>query len=156
MERLGKEILKRKSEGRFPERVLQFGTGVLLRGLPDYFIEKANREGFFHGEVVVVKSTDSGSTDDFAQQDCLYTLYIKGIQQGEDVQEQWLISAISRVVSATSDWKSVLDLAKDPNIEIVISNTTEIGVVLDEQDDLSASPPRSFPGKLTAFLHERF
>ena len=25
-----------------PEKVLQFGTGVLLRGLPDYFIDKAN------------------------------------------------------------------------------------------------------------------
>ena len=23
-----------------PEKVLQFGTGVLLRGLPDYFIDK--------------------------------------------------------------------------------------------------------------------
>jgi tagaturonate reductase len=28
-----------------PEKVLQFGTGVLLRGLPDYFIDKANRQG---------------------------------------------------------------------------------------------------------------
>ena len=27
-----------------PEKVLQFGTGVLLRGLPDYFIDKANRQ----------------------------------------------------------------------------------------------------------------
>lgn len=26
-----------------PEKVLQFGTGVLLRGLPDYFVDKANR-----------------------------------------------------------------------------------------------------------------
>jgi len=27
-----------------PEKVLQFGTGVLLRGLPDYFIDKATRQ----------------------------------------------------------------------------------------------------------------
>lgn len=43
-----------------PEKVLQFGTGVLLRGLPDYFIDKANRQGIFNGRIVVVKSTDSG------------------------------------------------------------------------------------------------
>ena len=43
-----------------PEKVLQFGTGVLLRGLPDYFIDKANRNGIFNGRVVVVKSTDGG------------------------------------------------------------------------------------------------
>ena len=42
-----------------PEKVLQFGTGVLLRGLPDYFIDKANRQGIFNGRVVVVKSTDT-------------------------------------------------------------------------------------------------
>ena len=26
-----------------PEKVLQFGAGALLRGVPDYFIDKANR-----------------------------------------------------------------------------------------------------------------
>ena len=46
-----------------PEKVLQFGTGVLLRGLPDYFIDKANREGIFNGRIVVVKSTSSGDTN---------------------------------------------------------------------------------------------
>ena len=40
---------------QLPEKVLQFGTGVLLRGLPDYFIDKANRQGIFNGRVVVVK-----------------------------------------------------------------------------------------------------
>src|ERR1700760_4087701 len=63
-----------------PEKVLQFGTGVLLRGLPDYFIDKANREGIFNGRVIVIKSTDTGSTADFDQQDGLYTLYVKGIE----------------------------------------------------------------------------
>ena len=43
-----------------PEKVLQFGTGVLLRGLPDYFIDKANKQGIFNGRIVVVKSTDGG------------------------------------------------------------------------------------------------
>ena len=37
-----------------PEKVLQFGTGVLLRGLCDYFIDKANRQGIFNGRIVVV------------------------------------------------------------------------------------------------------
>ena len=63
-----------------PEKVLQFGTGVLLRGLPDYYIDKANRKGIFNGRVVVVKSTDKGSADEFDKQDGLYTLYIKGIE----------------------------------------------------------------------------
>ena len=36
---------------KLPEKILQFGTGVLLRGLPDYFIDKANRMGIFNGRI---------------------------------------------------------------------------------------------------------
>src|ERR1700689_5441005 len=59
-----------------PEKVLQFGTGVLLRGLPDYFIDKANRQGLFNGRIVVVKSTDGGDSAAFDKQDGLYTLCV--------------------------------------------------------------------------------
>ncbi len=153
MNLLNRQLVK---ERLYPEKVLQFGTGVLLRGLPDYFIEKANRTGLFGGSVVVVKSTASGGTDQFELQDNLYTLHIKGLEKGEDVQDALLVSAISRVIAATSNWKAILDTAKNPEVEIVISNTTEVGIVLDEQDDPFASPPVSFPGKLTAVLFERF
>lgn len=140
----------------YPEKVLQFGTGVLLRALPDYFIEKGNRAGLFGGSVVVVKSTASGGTDQFEQQDNLYTLHINGLEKGEDVQDVLLVSAISRVITAADNWMAVLEVARNPNVEIVISNTTEVGIFFDEQDDPLASPPLSFPGKLTAVLFERF
>ncbi|MGC4038117.1 MAG: hypothetical protein QM764_19300 [Chitinophagaceae bacterium] len=61
-----------------PEKVLQFGTGVLLRGLPDYFIDKANKQGVFNGRIVLIKSTSSGSADEFNKQDNLYTPMCKG------------------------------------------------------------------------------
>ena len=35
-----------------PEKVLQFGTGVLLRGLPDHFIDKANKQNIFLAAIV--------------------------------------------------------------------------------------------------------
>ncbi|WP_315817272.1 hypothetical protein [Paraflavitalea speifideaquila] len=66
-----------------PEKVLQFGTGVLLRGLPDYFIDKANKQGIFNGRVVIVKSTGNGATDAFAEQDGLYTQCVQGIEDGK-------------------------------------------------------------------------
>ena len=43
-----------EAQFHLPDKILQFGTGVLLRGLPDYFVEKANREGVFNGRIVVV------------------------------------------------------------------------------------------------------
>jgi tagaturonate reductase len=138
-----------------PEKVLQFGTGVLLRGLPDYLIDKANRQGVFNGRIVVVKSTDSGDSIAFDEQDGLYTLCVRGIENNQNIEENIICSAISRVLSAKSQWQSVLDCAQNPNLQIVISNTTEVGIQL-VQDDISATPPSSFPGKLLAFLYARF
>ena len=137
-----------------PEKVLQFGTGVLLRGLPDYFIDKANRQGVFNGRVVVVKSTDSDSTA-FDKQDGLYTLCVRGLDGGKTVEENIVNSSISRVLSAKDEWSEILQCAHNPNMQIIISNTTEVGIQL-VQDDIHRLPPVSFPGKLLAFLLERY
>lgn len=138
-----------------PEKVLQFGTGVLLRGLPDYFIDKANRQGIFNGRVVVVKSTDSGDTNAFDEQDGLYTLCIRGLSDGNKVEENIICSSISRVLSAKQQWADVLLCAHNPDIKIVISNTTEVGIQLTKESILQ-KPPVSFPAKLLAFLYERY
>jgi tagaturonate reductase len=138
-----------------PEKVLQFGTGVLLRGLQDYFIDKANRQGIFNGRVVVVKSTDAGNADAFGEQDNLFTHCVRGIDKGEPVEEFIINSSISRTISARTDWPAVLECARNPDLRVLLSNTTEIGIQLQE-DNVFGTPPVSFPGKLTAFLYERF
>lgn len=137
------------------EKVLQFGTGVLLRGLPDYFIDKANRSGLFNWRIVVVKSTRSGDASAFAEQDNLYTLCIRGVVAGETIRENRICSAISRVVSADKEWDEVLEFAKVPQLNCIISNTTEVGIQLVEES-IFQNPPQSFPGKLLAVLYERF
>lgn len=139
-----------------PEKVLQFGTGVLLRGLPDYFIDKANRQHIFNGRIVIVKSTASGGADAFDQQDGLYTLCVRGIENGQTIEENIIHSSVSRVLSAASQWDEILKCAANPDLQVIISNTTEVGIVLDADDDLHASPPRSFPAKLLAFLYRRY
>src|SRR6478735_5103090 len=90
-----------------PEKVLQFGTGVLLRGLPDYFIDKANRQGIFNGRIVVVKSTSGGDAAAFEKQDGLYTLCIRGLEDGKTVSKNIICSAISRVLSAKEEWEAI-------------------------------------------------
>lgn len=137
-----------------PEKVLQFGTGVLLRALPDYFIDKANKQGIFNGRVVVVKSTDSDSSA-FDRQDSLYTICVRGVESGKTVEENIINASISRVLGAKTEWKKILDCAHNPEMNIILSNTTEVGIQL-VQDDINAEPPVSFPGKLLAFLFERF
>lgn len=152
----GKPGLPEASLFSLPEKVLQFGTGVLLRGLPDYFIDKANKKGIFNGRVVVVKSTSQGGTDAFSQQDDLYTICVRGIDKGNKVDETVVNASISRVLSAADEWAAVLECAANPQLQVVISNTTEVGITLLANDDVNAAPPVSFPGKLLAFLQERF
>ncbi len=138
-----------------PEKVLQFGTGMLLRGLPDYFIDKANRQGIFNGRIVVVKSTSKGDAVDFEKQDGLYTICERGIVNGGKVEMDIISSSISRVLTAQNDWEQILECAHNPDLKIIISNTTEMGIQL-AKDDIRRHPPLSFPGKLLAFLHKRF
>lgn len=158
MDQLSKSWLEGSPESALlslPEKVLQFGTGALLRGLPDYFIDQANRQGIFNGRVVVVKSTDAGDAAAFDVQDNLYTLCIRGIENGRPVSENIISTAISRVLSANRQWQDVLACAANPLLEIVISNTTEVGIQL-VREDVHLSPPSSFPGKLLAFLLARY
>lgn len=137
-----------------PEKVLQFGTGVLLRALPDYFIDKANKQGIFNGRVVVVKSTDSDSSG-YDRQDGLYTVCVRGVENGKSIEEDIINASVSRVLAAKTEWDKILACAHNPDLGIIISNTTEVGIRL-ENDDITAAPPLSFPGKLLAFLFERY
>jgi len=148
-------ILPTDEQLNYPEKVLQFGTGVLLRGLPDQYISEANRAGKFCGRVVVVKSTQNGTTDDFADQDGLYTICIKGIENGQLVNQAYVNASISRVLSAVEDWTAILEYAKSEELTVVTSNTTEVGIVYTEENILDGVPS-SFQGKLLAILHTRF
>ncbi len=138
-----------------PEKVLQFGTGALLRGLPDLLIEKANRQGIFNGRIVAVKSTAIGDVSAFEKQGNQYTVCIRGIDKGQPVAENIVCSAISRVLSAGAQWAEVLEYAASPDLAVVISNTTEVGIQLVEEN-VFAGTPGSFPGKLLACLYARF
>ena len=158
MNQLNKAYLSGRPEETLlalPERVLQFGTGVLLRGLPDMLIDRANRSGYFNGRVVVIKSTDLGDTEAFSRQDNLYTLCIRGIEQGQTISENIVSTAISRVLSANQQWSEVLACVHNTELKVIISNTTEVGIQL-LQEDINQSPPASYPAKLLSLLLERY
>ena len=104
-----------------PERVLQFGTGVLLRGLPDYFIDKANRQGIFNGRVVMVKSTSRGDDTAFEKQDELYTLCERGVVNGKKIEKNIICSPISRTLKAQEEWSDILECAHNRELKIIIS-----------------------------------
>jgi tagaturonate reductase len=138
-----------------PEKILQFGTGVLLRALPDYFIDKANKQGIFNGRILVIKSTNAGEKDEFDRQDGMYTLAVRGLEDGVVLDQPIICSAISRVLSAVQQWDDVLAAMGNAHLQVVISNTTEVGIQYVEES-IFQRPPASFPAKLLAILFERY
>ncbi len=138
-----------------PEKVLQFGTGAFVRGFADYFIDRANRAGQFGGRVVAIGSTGSGRVRALQAQDGAFTLCVQGLVDGVRTEARHVVTAISRALSARDAWADVLACAANPALEVILSNTTEVGLTLDADDAPDLDPPRSFPGKLTAFLHAR-
>lgn len=138
------------------ERIIQFGEGNFLRGFADYFIHKLNEKKLYDGSVVIVKPTDRGNIDMFKAQNCEYNLFLRGIENGKGVSEHTKITSVSRIINPYEDWQACLDLAKSPDIEFVISNTTEAGIAFDKECRFEDAPPKSFPAKLTIMLYERF
>jgi len=139
----------------FPERILQFGTGAFLRGFTNVYFDRAIRACRFRGRIVVVGSTRSGRSAQFNAQEGLYTVCVQGMHDGEVVDRCSVVGSVSRAIDATAHWQNVLEVARSPQIEFVVSNTTEVGIRLDPDDRRDLDPPNTFPGKLTALLQER-
>ena len=161
MKRLNYAVLKEQGYEGFllenaPEKVLQFGEGGFLRAFVDYFFDMANEKHGFNGKVCLVQPIPQGLTDMVNEQEGLYTLYLRGFQDGQTVNEKRVISAVSRCIDPYRDFDAFLACAKNKDLRYIVSNTTEAGIVYDEGSLFEQTPPVSFPAKLTRLLYERF
>ena len=145
MNQLNYEVLKKTGYDGYilekaPEKVMQFGEGNFLRAFVDNFIDIANEKAGFNGKVVLVQPIAQGLTDLINRQEGLYTLYLRGSENGEKIDRKRVISAVSRCVNPYGDWESVLALARSADLEIIVSNTTEAGIVYDPESSFDQVP----------------
>jgi tagaturonate reductase len=142
----------------YPVKVLQIGEGNFLRAFVDWMIQACNRQGLFKGSIAVTQPRPSGKPkiEELQQQDGLYTLIVRGIRAGMQVEEKEVITVFSQALDPYGHWEEFLKLAEHPDLDIVLSNTTEAGLVYRPSEWVPGQPIESFPGKLTAFLYRRF
>jgi len=140
----------------FVERVVQFGEGNFLRAFVDWQLNELNRKGLFKGKVIVVQPLDSGQIDVLNEQDGLYTVLMRGIENGKQTERAEIVTCISRGINPYSDWKGFLKIATLPSLRYIVSNTTEAGIKYSKVDFPENDCPATFPAKLTAFLYQRF
>lgn len=152
------ELLNRQKTGKKerPVRVLQFGEGNFLRAFVDYMIDIANEKGVFDGDIVLVKPIEFGTLDRFHDQECQYTVQLRGIVDGEPKRINRIVTSVADVVDAYNEYEKYADFARLDTLRYIVSNTTEAGIVYDETDRLESNPPKTYPGKLTKFLYERY
>lgn len=153
MRELNKETASKAS---YPERVIQFGEGNFLRAFADWMIKEMNEKADFNSSVVVVQPIEQGMIEMLNQQDCLYHVNLQGLEKGEKVNSLTRVDVISRALNPYTEFKAFMQLAEQPEMRFVISNTTEAGIVFDPSCRLIDAPASSYPGKLTQLLYHRF
>ena len=163
MELLNYDVLKASGYKGYvlenaPIRVLQFGEGNFMRAFVDYFFDISNEKAGFNGKVALVQPISQGLTDLVNKQEGLYTLYLRGSENGEKVDAKRVISAVDCCLNpyVKSDFDKMMEIASSDDLDIIASNTTEAGIAYDPSCNFEDVPANSFPGKLTQVLYTRY
>ena len=163
METLNYEVLAKSGYNGYilknaPEKVLQFGEGNFLRAFVDYWFDLANEKADWNGKCVLVQPIAPGLAKMINEQEGLYTLYLRGSENGQKVDDKRVISSVSRCLNPyeKADYEKMMDVAASDDLEIIVSNTTEAGIAYDPACKLEDEPASSFPGKLTQVLYHRY
>lgn len=163
MKTLSYETLKELNYGGYllkeaPERVLQFGEGNFLRAFVDYFIDVMNEKAGFHSKVVLVQPIGGGDRirQFINEQEGLYTLFLRGSENGQKVNDKRVISSVSRCLNPYSEYDEYMACAQNPDLRFIACNTTEAGICYDASCRFEDRPASSYPGKLTQFLYARY
>ena len=163
MELLNYEVLEKSGYDGYilkdaPEKVMQFGEGNFLRAFVDYWFDVSNEKAGWNGKCVLVQPIKPGLAEMINKQEGLYTLYLRGRENGEKVDRKRVISSVSRCLNPYTEegYKAMMELAVSDDLEYIVSNTTEAGIVYDPSCQLEDKPANSFPGKLTQVLYERY
>ncbi len=163
MEKLNYAVLEKSGYKGYilkdaPEKVLQFGEGNFLRAFVDYYFDIANEKVGWNGKCVLVQPIEFGLSDMINAQEGLYTLYLRGMENGQRIDSKRVISSVSRCLNPYTEdgFVKMMEVAVSDDLEYIVSNTTEAGIVYDPACKIEDKPASSFPGKLTQVLYERF
>lgn len=139
-----------------PVRILQIGDGNFLRAFVDWMVDVTNGAGLFNGEVIMAQPLERGIADLMKAQDNLFTVLLRGVQNGEQVQSKRIVSCVKDTLNPYAQWGAMLATMQDPSLRFVVSNTTEAGIAYVAEALVDGVCPANFPAKVTALLLARF
>lgn len=141
-----------------PIKVLQFGEGNFLRAFVNYWFDMANEKVGYNGKAMLVQPIAMGLTKLINDQEGLYTLYLRGSEKGQKIDDKRVISSVAGCLNPydKADYDKMMEIAASDDLEVIASNTTEAGITYDPACQQGDCPAASFPGKLTQVLYARY
>ncbi len=136
-------------------KVVQFGEGNFLRTFVDLYFDTLNKEGGDY-KVNIVKPITFGTLENFKKQNNKYHIVLRGVDNGKTVQDVYKVDVLENVVDPFEDLEKYYSLAREDELKIIVSNTTEAGICFNANDDINGFEDITYPAKLTKFLLERF
>ena len=131
-----------------PVRVLQFGEGNFLRAFVDWMVDRMNKAGVFDSAVQIVQPLPQGMCDVINAQGGLYHVILRGVKDGQVVEQIEQIDCVKGCLNPATDWDKVVEAALNPDLRFVFSNTTEAGIEYRPDAD-------TFPSKVAKLVTAR-
>ena len=137
-------------------KIMQYGEGNFLRTFVDVYFDTLNKEGVGEYSVNIVKPITFGTLERFEKQNNKYHIVLRGMNDGKEVEDVYKVDSLDKVIDPFNDFNSYISLAKDADLKIIVSNTTEAGICFNSADSFDGFENITYPAKLTKFLYERY
>lgn len=137
-------------------KILQYGEGNFLRTFVDAYFDTLNKQGVGEYQVNIAKPITFGSLERFVKQNNKYHIVLRGMEKGKAVENVYNIDVLGSVMDIFAEEEKYYALARDEELKIIVSNTTEAGICFNGADDINGFENITYPAKLTKFLYERF
>ena len=137
-------------------KIAQFGEGNFLRTFADVYFDNLNKTTNEQYEVHIIQPIPFGNLDNFVKQNNRYHVVLRGTVNNKDVEDVYEINSVKEVFSPFKNNQRYFELAKEEELRIIVSNTTEAGICFNKEDKMDDFERITYPAKLTLFLLERF
>ena len=135
-------------------KIMQYGEGNFLRSFADLYFETLNQEQ--GGYEVHIITPIPGNLTRFEAQKNRYHVVLRGVDNGEVVERPYEVNVLKQVIDPFKNPEPYYALARDPELKVIVSNTTEAGICYHDTDKMDDFLGMTYPAKLTLFLYERF
>lgn len=149
--------IKEQSGKKYKDAVLLFGEGNFLRAFIGDIFQNLNDKGLFDGGIVALQGTEVGTCDLINGQNGAYNIIYRGVEKGTEIDfGNRFVYCLNRCINPYTDYEEYLKNAENPDIKVIISNTTEFGICYSEDEHFEDKMHSNYPAKLTDFLYRRY